>query len=135
MFGRPCDEAVERTSGAAVGVGDEHLAPGLAGERIFEGRHDPLGSVVEVGRQVADLDRVGETAGDEHGAQLGRERAAADDEWCGDEWDRGERAVAALRQIRGHDHATDGPAGSARILRRAFTSALAVSAATAASRQ
>ena len=38
-------------------------------------------------------------------------------------------------EIRGHDHATDGPAGSARILRRAVTSDLAVSAATAASRQ
>jgi hypothetical protein len=66
----PVDETVERTSGAAVGVGDEHRASGLGGERFFQRRHDPLRPVVEVGRQVPNLDRVVDASRGEHGAQF-----------------------------------------------------------------
>ena len=90
---------------------------------------------MEVGRQVADLDRVVDAAGDEHGPQLGRERAASDDERSGDEWAAASVAVAvSARSAATITPPTVRPVRRA-ILRRAVTSDLAVSAATAASRQ
>ena len=119
--GRLGQQRVEAATGASVGIPDQHLAISrrvVLGQQVAEGGHDSLGSVVQVGRQVADLELVAEVVGLQHRTKLGDQGATREYE----------RATHGVRVQ------TDGPGGSVRP-RRADTSCLAVSDATAASRQ
>ena len=117
------EQPIEVAAGAAVAVAEhQRRSPSSSIASCSRmRRHDPLGTAVVRRRQVADLDRVGQAELAEHRAQIAGERAAGDQE-----------------RLR-HGAFSSGrtaPGGSAtRSDRRAFTSSLAVSAATAASRQ
>ena len=133
----------EMTTCAAVGVPDEDAVAGrsLAGAR--DARPDRLGdlarSVVEDRRQALDLDVEPVPLGDR--LQLARQSSAGDDERSlspghlhGDLPGHVLSLHGSPDDRKGLHEATDGPAGSGEP-RRAATSSLAVSAATAASRQ
>ncbi len=120
------EQCVESAACAAVGVGDEHgsmLSGGLVEQR-FELRNDSLRAVVQVGGQVRDLDGTGQVLSSQHGAEFRDQCSTGNDERRDSHADWSEC------------HATDGPGGSAfNRSRRDLTNVLAVSAATAASRQ
>ena len=81
-FGMSFEQGIERAARPAVGIRDEHVATlrhGLIEQRLELG-NDALGPVVQVGRQICDLDRVGETLCRQDGAQLRGECTAGDDE-------------------------------------------------------
>ena len=61
------DEYVEQAAGTTVGVGDEHVALRWhVGEQLGERRNDPFRPVVQVRRQVAHVDRIGDARSREH---------------------------------------------------------------------
>jgi hypothetical protein len=71
---------IEGATGATVGVSDEHRSTRCSTNYFIECGNDPLGSVVQVRRQILHLDRLGETIAFEHGTQFGYECAAGDDQ-------------------------------------------------------
>jgi hypothetical protein len=71
---------IEGATGATVGVSDEHWSTRCSTDYFIECGNDPLGSVVQVRRQILHLDRLGETIAFEHGTQFGHECAAGDDQ-------------------------------------------------------
>ena len=117
------EQQVEVATGAAVAVAEDEraLAVVVGRQLLADGGDDPLRPAVVRRRQVPDLDRVGRPSWREHSAQVAGERAAGDHE-----------------RLR-HGRISSGPTGPAArrpaATRRALTSSLAVSAATAASRQ
>ena len=120
------EHRVERAGGAAVGVGDEDAvvaALELGQLRVDRGR-DPRRRRVQLGGQAADVD-VLPAVQVEDGEHLARDRPAGEDQHA--RIVRGPERDLVLEERRGHDAAT--------AARRASTSACAVSAATAASRQ
>ena len=117
------EQQVEVTAGAAVAVAEHErpLAVVVDRQLLTDGGDDPL-------RPAVVRRRAGTECRPCRSARVGRARRA-------DRW-RAHRRRSGAASPRWRQLRTEGPGGSAtRRLRRAWTSSLAVSAATAASRQ
>ena len=126
----PIQHPVEGAAGAAVRIGDEDalVAPGELGQLRIDRTRDLLRGRMELGRQAANVD-VRPAVEADHGEHLARDRTAGEDEHLRPSG--GLEGDFLLEEVDAAARAQFAFAAA----RRASTSACAVSAATAASRQ